>query len=54
MSEQDLALAGRARKMGIALSTTQSQQFETYRSLLLDWNKKNGSYCYYGRSGDRQ
>lgn len=40
MSEQDLALAGRARKMGIALSTTQSQQFETYRSLLLDWNKK--------------
>lgn len=40
MSEQDLAFAERARKTGIVLSTTQCQQFETYRSLLLDWNKK--------------
>lgn len=40
MIEQDLAFAERAKKTGIALSVSQRQQFETYRSLLLDWNAK--------------
>lgn len=40
MTEQDLAFAERAKATGIAFSASQRQQFETYRSLLLDWNAK--------------
>lgn len=40
MTEQDLAFAERAKKTGIAFNASQRQQFETYRSLLLDWNAK--------------
>lgn len=40
MTEQDLAFAERAKKTGIAFNAFQRQQFDTYRSLLLDWNAK--------------